>query len=523
MTSSRPRPDTSPDILVVDDEPDLCTLYELTLLREGYRVDTAANLQQARELLARKTYQAVITDMRLPDGQGIDLLREAVRQQRPERFMVITAYGSAESAVEALKAGAFDYLTKPVDLRQFRTSVASALASLPAPAEMLPGATAVPASGLGTPPNPAAASGTPGSAGAAVAPTGAGGSPAITTAGQEALAKIVGASAVMVQVRQRIERVARSMAPVLIQGESGTGKELVARALHACSHRSGKPFVAVNCGAIPENLVEAEFFGVRKGAFTGATHDRPGYFQAAQGGTLFLDEIGDLPLSMQAKLLRAIQERQVRSLGATQEEPVDVRFVSATHKDLAQAVRNGQFRQDLFYRLNVIETRIPPLRERREDLPLLATALLERLCSEAGLPPVRLSDSAREWLQEQPLPGNVRELENMLHRGLALCNGDTLEPLDLFEPGSGSIGAAPAHGPASTLDVAPPAASAAPVSNGLTSGPRSLVAQLDHREHEFLSSLLQQHAGNVAVAASHIGLTEPQLRFRLERLGLHAA
>lgn len=499
MNPSRSRPDTPPGILVVDDEPDLCTLYELTLLREGYRVDTASNLQQAREHLGRKTFDVVITDMRLPDGLGIDLVREAQRQHRPERFMVITAYGSAESAVDALKAGAFDYLTKPVDLKQFRASVASALASASGPVVAAPRASASNPTALNATPRP-------GMQAAALVDT---------AAGREALARIVGASPAMEQVRQRIERVARSMAPVLIQGESGTGKELVARALHACSHRSGKPFVAVNCGAIPENLVEAEFFGVRKGAFTGATHDRPGYFQAAQGGTLFLDEIGDLPLSMQAKLLRAIQERQVRALGATQEEPVDVRFVSATHKDLAQAVRAGQFRQDLFYRLNVIETRIPPLRERREDLPLLTSALLERLCAEAGLPPVRLSESASEWLREQPLPGNVRELENMLHRGLALCNGDTLEPQDLFEPGSG-IASAPAPAVASPAPAVSTAGGNAPAN-------RALIAQLDQRERDFLAELLRRHAGSLENAAAHTGLTVEQLEFRLQRLGLAAS
>jgi two-component system, NtrC family, response regulator PilR len=506
MTPSRSRTDAPPDILVVDDEPDLCTLYELTLLREGYRVDTAGDLQQARELLGRKTYDAVITDMRLPDGLGIDLVREAQRQQRPDRFMVITAYGSAESAVEALKAGAFDYLTKPVDLKQFRSAVAAALASTPAPV-------AAPSPAPPPAPSPSPSPSPSSSPAPSSAPSSLPASPVASPAGQEALARIVGASPIMVQVRQRIERVARSMAPVLIQGESGTGKELVARALHACSHRCAKPFVAVNCGAIPENLVEAEFFGVRKGAYTGASHDRPGYFQAAQGGTLFLDEIGDLPLSMQAKLLRAIQERQVRSLGATQEEPVDVRFVSATHKDLAQAVRAGQFRQDLFYRLNVIETRIPPLRERREDLPMLTSALLQRLCTEAGLPLVRLSDAASEWLREQPLPGNVRELENMLHRGLALCNGDTLEPDDLFEPGAGAAAVSASPAPRPTLGGPAGTATAA-------SPTRALVAHLDQKEREFLAGLLQQHGQDLPSAAAHIGLTEAQLHFRLQRLGL---
>ena len=317
-----------PHILVIDDEPDLRTLYELTLLREGYRVEAAGDLAQARLILRDKHFDVVITDMRLPDGLGLELLHDMALQQRPERCVVITAHGSAENAVEALKAGAFDYLTKPVDLKQFRSVVASAIrgsrATALAPVEALQ-----PVKTETDKPLARQSAGKP-------------------IAGATALERLVGQSDVMQAVKSRTAKVATSMAPVLIQGESGTGKELVARAVHDCSHRASGPFVAVNCGAIPENLVEAEFFGARKGAYTGSTQDRLGYFQAAKGGTLFLDEIGDLPLAMQSKLLRAIQERVVRPLGSSQEDAVDVRIVSATHRALETEIGAGRFRQDLF-------------------------------------------------------------------------------------------------------------------------------------------------------------------------------
>jgi len=466
-------------VLVVDDEPDLRTLYELTLLREGYQVEAASDLRQARELLQAGRYHAVITDMRLPDGQGLELLRELSARQRPEKTIVITAYGSPENAVEALKCGAFDYLTKPVDLKQFRNVVASAVSSHG-------GADQGPAS----------------IAAASVGP-----------AFNGSLARIVGESACMVQVKQRIERVARSMAPVLLQGESGTGKELVARAVHDCSHRASGPFIAVNCGAIPENLIEAEFFGVRKGAYTGATQDRDGYFQAARGGTLFLDEIGDLPLSMQAKLLRVIQERHVRALGAVQEEPVDVRLVSATHKDLATEVRAGRFRQDLFYRIHVIEIRMPALRERREDLPALTRTLLERLSADGGHPPPRLSERALQWLQTHPLPGNVRELENLLHRALALGSGEILEPEDLCDPLREDASAYP------TAPVDSPPLSEA-VSGPEPVLPTDLQAYLDQQEREVLLRVLKETHYNRTLAASRLGLNLRQIRYRIQRLNI---
>ncbi|MBC5785154.1 sigma-54-dependent Fis family transcriptional regulator [Ramlibacter sp. USB13] len=466
-------------VLVVDDEPDLRTLYELTLLREGYRVEAASTLGEACALLEQQRFDAVITDMRLPDGLGLELLQRMSSQQRPERCVVMTAYGSAENAVEALKAGAFDYLTKPVDLKQFRTVVASAIQETGTPERRVAGA----------------ARGS--------APAGE------RTGGHGALMRLVGDSAPMRLVKERIGKVARSMAPVLVRGESGTGKELVARAIHACSHRAGGPFVAVNCSAIPETLLEAEFFGAKKGSYTGATADREGFFQAAQGGTLFLDEIGDLPLAMQSKLLRAIQERSVRALGSTTEESVDVRVVSATHKDLAADVQAGRFRQDLFYRLNVIEILVPPLRERREDLPMLCEALLSRIAQETGMPAPQLSPHVVAQLQAHPLPGNVRELENLLHRALALSDGSQLQ-VD-FAP---TTCAAPLPMGESVPAAAPQAAAAA------AEVPSDLQAYLDQQEREILVKALRETNFNRTAAAQRLGLSLRQIRYRIARLAI---
>lgn len=478
-------------VLVVDDEPDLRTLYELTLLREGYRVDAAGTLAEAWQQLEAQRFDAVITDMRLPDGLGLELLRGMLARQRPERCIVMTAYGSAENAVEALKAGAFDYLTKPVDLKQFRAVVASAV--------------------LGTVAAPRAARGTSPAAPARGTPRESPSPPS----GHEALKRLVGESDAMRIVKERIAKVARSMAPVLVRGESGTGKELAARALHACSHRADGPFIAVNCSAIPENLLEAEFFGARKGSYTGATADREGYFQAARGGTLFLDEIGDLPLAMQSKLLRAIQERQVRSLGSTQEDAVDVRIVSATHKDLAADVQAGLFRQDLFYRLNVIEILLPPLRERRGDLPALCEALLARIAQESGLPVPALSQGVIAQLCEHPLSGNVRELENLLHRAVTLSEGDELQ-----------VDFAPTRGPAPVArePSAPwPAAGAAPAPSPVPATmavPSDLQAYLDQQEREILVKALHDSGFNRTAAAMRLGLSLRQIRYRIARLSI---
>ncbi|WP_066255988.1 sigma-54-dependent transcriptional regulator [Hydrogenophaga flava] len=474
-------------VLVVDDEPDLRTLYELTLLREGHEVVSASDLAQAREWLGQRRFDVLISDMRLPDGLGLELLRELGEQQRTEKTIVITAYGSAENAVEALKSGAFDYLTKPVDLKQLRAAVQAALHSQRHPAAGAPRRGAVNDTPRTAPPPPA---------------------------GVQALRRIVGASATMQQIRQRIEKVATSMAPVLILGESGTGKELVARAVHECSHRSDGPFVAVNCGAIPDNLIEAEFFGARKGAYTGASHDREGYFQAARGGTLFLDEIGDLPLGMQAKLLRVIQERRVRPLGGVQEEAVDVRLVSATHKDLAALVRDGEFRQDLFYRLNVIGLRTPPLRERREDLPGLVDALLQRICSETGQPIPTLTDGALAWLQARELPGNVRELENLLQRALALSSGPQLQAQDFADPDDVD---------ASFTDTRPsgePVEAAEVPTTQPDTIPDDLQSYLDEQERQVLLKALKECDYNRTAAANRLGLNLRQIRYRIQRLGI---
>ena len=492
-------------LLVVDDEPDLRTLYELTLLREGYDVDSAGSVEEAWARLSERNYSAVISDMRLPDGTGLDLLRGLDAARRSEKTIVITAYGSAENAVEALKAGAFDYLTKPVDLRQFRSvvaaalgrssSVAATLGKAPAPGGRGANATAAP--GLTLP----AGAGRPGNG------------------DHPAMQRLAGASLAMQQVRSLIERVARGMAPVLVQGESGTGKELVARALHDVSSRADQPFIAVNCGAIPEQLLEAEFFGYRKGAFTGAAEDRHGFFQAAQGGTLFLDEIGDLPLAMQSKLLRAIQERSVRQIGAVAEQPVNVRIVSATHKDLALAVQQGHFRQDLYYRLNVIQMRIPPLRERLDDLPLICSAVLARIAHDAGVsPPPQLSAEALAHLAHYGFPGNVRELENLLHRAVTLSGGEVIIRDDL---GLGDEAFTDSEwqglGPEPADALSQPSAS-----EGLAL-PHDLVAHLDAVERDIITRALERHRFNRTAAGAGLGLSLRQMRYRMARLGITAA
>ena len=477
-------------LLVVDDEPDLRTLYELTLLREGYDVQSAATVDEAWSLLQGPesgAFHLVITDMRLPDGSGLDLLRRIDEAGRGEKAIVITAYGSPENAVEALKAGAYDYLTKPVDLRQFRAVVASALGRAPPP-------------------------------------------PATTTATRSAaprraaLQRLLGDSAAMVQVRGLIEKVGRSMAPVLVHGESGTGKELVARAIHDCSPRGAGPFVAVNCGAIPETLLEAEFFGYRKGSFTGANEDREGFFQAAQGGTLFLDEIGDLPLAMQSKLLRVIQERAVRPLGAVSEVPVNVRIVSATHRDLAAEVHAARFRQDLYYRLNVIRIGVPPLRERMGDVPAICAAVIERIARDAGVAPVpTLAPEALQHLMNYSFPGNVRELENLLHRALALSGAPSIERADLALSDQG-LGNDLARNDGEGLDRLPrPDAAASPSPAPPDALPSDLASYLDAVERGILERALEVHRYNRTAAGASLGLSLRQMRYRMARLGVGAS
>jgi two-component system response regulator PilR (NtrC family) len=466
----------APRILIVDDEADLRELLEITFLKMGLDTDSAGTLAQARQLLASQSYALALTDMRLPDGQGIELVREIAARHRNTPVAVITAFGSADNAVAALKAGAFDYLSKPVALDQLRTMVQSALK-------------------LG---------GNTGPGAGAVQPAGAG--PGF---------RLLGESTAMQEVRAQIARLARSMAPVAITGESGTGKELAARDIHAQSARADKPFVAVNCGAIPEALMEAEFFGYRKGAFTGAADDRDGFFQAANGGTLMLDEVADLPLAMQVKLLRAIQERRVRKVGSTVEEPVDVRLVSATHQNLAACVEAGKFRQDLYYRLNVIELGLPPLRERCADIALLSDAILQRLAGGAA---PQLSQQALATLNAYAFPGNVRELENILERALAFASGDKIEAGDLAlkpaapRPQAAQRAPEAAPAPQPTLQPTPQPAPALP---------GSLTQHLDAVERDIIRAALERTRYNRTQAAELLGLTLRQLRYRMQRLEIH--
>jgi two-component system response regulator PilR (NtrC family) len=492
---------SSPRILVIDDEADLRELLEITLVKMGLDVDSASTVREARSLLGQHDYALVLTDMRLPDGTGLELVREVAGQGRGTPIAVITAYGSADNAVIALKAGAFDYVSKPVVLDDLRVMVRSALRLSEKPA--------------GQPQDQEQDDGN---------------------------SRLLGRSQAMQALRAQIGRLARSQAPIAINGESGSGKELAAREIHAQSARAGKPFVAVNCGAIPEALMEAEFFGYRKGAFTGATDDRDGFFQAANGGTLMLDEVADLPLAMQVKLLRAIQERRVRKIGATAEEPVDVRIISATHKDLGKLVESGQFRQDLFYRLNVIELTLPPLRGRLDDLPLLTDAILARL---AGPGNARLGAGVLDALQGYAFPGNVRELENVLERALAFANDGVIEVGDLLLKGARRAEAAEAPAlqpilqpalqlapaalspdPAPAVPVMPVTPVPAPPDGlpalGAGELPSNLPDYLNQVERDIILRALQQTQFNRTQAASLLGISVRQLRYQMQKLDIHA-
>ena len=489
---------SSPRILVVDDEADLRELLEITLLKMGLDVDSAESLAQARAHLLLHDYALILTDMRLTDGLGIELVREVSADPRNMPIAVITAFGSADNAVAALKAGAFDYLSKPVRVDQLRQMVQSALGTT-----------------------------------RSVAPRGA---VATTSEGVPAL-RLLGSSAAIQDLRGQIVRLARSMAPVAITGESGSGKELAARDIHSQSARADKPFIAVNCGAIPEALMEAEFFGYRKGAFTGAAEDREGFFQAASGGTLLLDEVADLPLQMQVKLLRAIQERRVRKVGATTEEPVDVRLISATHQNLADWVAQGKFRQDLYYRLNVIELRLPPLRERRDDIGLLANVILARL--SPGGSPVRLSAEALTILGDYSFPGNVRELENILERATAFANDGVIEVADLalravstvathIAPtlGGGTLASNVAteadNGSLLSSQVSPPnPAPPVALDTQPEALPSSLPDHLDNVERGIIRRALDKTQFNRTQAAELLGISFRQLRYRMQRLQIH--
>ena len=508
----------APRVLVVDDEADLRELLQLTLVRMGLDVDCAPDLSEARRFISDTRYDLCLTDMRLPDGDGLSLVAEIARSQPNTPVAVITAYGSAESAVAALKAGAFDYVAKPVGLDALRALVRSALRlpSQSAAPVRVPGSAQ--AERAGAPDDAAQAGPSEPSTRAYVSTVAADGG-------------LIGVSETLEQVRVTIARLGRSMAPVAITGESGSGKELAARLIHHSSPRADRPFIAVNCGAIPEALMESEFFGHRRGAFTGADQDRTGLFQAASGGTLFLDEVADLPLAMQVKLLRAIQERRVRRIGAPQEEPVDVRIISATHQDLARCVEQGRFRQDLYYRLNVIALRMPPLRERREDVPAIAQALLERMAARSGLPAApRLASVALRYLQSYTFPGNVRELENILERALAFSDGEIINVEDLGlrpdlstdtenEPASDDVLSEPAQAPEVLAPAAwPDAAGGTLVSeDGI---PVCLPQYLEWREREAIVKALERTGQNRTAAARLLGISFRALRHRMQRLNM---
>jgi two-component system response regulator PilR (NtrC family) len=442
-----------PLALIVDDEPAIRELIQLTLTRMEVDCLLAADIREARALLQSKPVDLCLTDMKLPDGNGLELVSYIQAHSAQVPVAVITAHGNVESAVQALKNGAFDFVSKPVDLGALRSLVSTAIKL---------GEKRAGAEGRGA-------------------------------------TRLLGRSSAIEQVRAMIAKVARSQAPVHISGESGTGKELVARLIHENGARADAPFVAVNCGAIPGELMESEFFGHKKGSFTGAVADKDGLFQAAQGGTLFLDEVAELPLHMQVKLLRVIQEKAIRAVGAARETPVDVRILSATHRHLGELVRVGRFREDLFYRINVIELRVPPLRERPEDLALLAEHILARLAAGMRRKPPKLAPDAMELLQSHAFPGNVRELENVLERAMTLAEGEVIHAADIhLQRGPEAAGEEPSPVPAT----------------------QPLGKQLGDVEKEAIRKALEQTRYNKTAAAKLLGMSFRQLRYRIKKLGL---
>jgi two-component system response regulator PilR (NtrC family) len=448
----------TPLALVVDDEPDLCELLAITLERMQIRADTCGDVESAKALLKEKDYQLCLTDMRLPDGDGLDLVDWMQAEGLNTPVAVITAHGNVETAVRALKLGAFDFISKPLDLGALRKLVGSAL-KLPRSDEVVSEVT------------------------------------------------LSGESPTIAELRQMIEKVSRSQAPVHITGESGTGKELVARMIHAQGARADGPFIPVNCGAIPSELMESEFFGHRKGSFTGAVADNKGLFLSAEGGTLFMDEIADLPLPMQVKLLRVIQEKSVRPVGMAEEIPVDVRILSATHKDLRELVAAGQFREDLFYRINVIELKVPPLRERLEDIGILIGHALERLSTNLRIAIPELTDEAVAKLAGYSYPGNVRELENILERALALSGDGAITPDDIQLQETGKTAR---YRSISSTGESPTAGE---------SGDQ-LGDQLESVERTAIMKALEETRYNKTAAAKQLGLTLRALRYRIQKLGI---
>ncbi len=452
--------------LIIDDEPDIRELLQLTLSRMNIQSDAAGTVAEATALIANNRYSFCLTDMRLPDGNGIDLVK-LMQANHPEApVAVITAHGNMDTAIEAMKAGAFDFVSKPVDLAALRKLVAAAVRS-----NQLPG----------TPP--------------------------------ATKLRMTGQSEAIQALQSSIMKLARSQAPVYISGESGSGKELAARSIHELGPRAGKPFIPVNCGAIPGELMESEFFGHKKGSFTGAHQDKQGLFQAAESGTLFLDEVADLPLDMQVKLLRAIQEKAVRAVGAAAEIKTDVRILSATHKDLAKEVELGNFRQDLYYRLNVIQLNVPALRERKEDIPELAESLLQKLGQEMQLPVPEITPAALEALRQYSFPGNVRELENILERAFTLCEGNRIQPQDLQLGPTQSAAHSPARRTSDGGKVDYFARSAEYP---------SLDDYLADIEKEVILEMLETVRWNKTLAAKELGITFRSLRYRLQKLGLES-
>ncbi|RLA23972.1 MAG: sigma-54-dependent Fis family transcriptional regulator [Gammaproteobacteria bacterium] len=453
----------NPLALIVDDEPDILELLEMTLSRMEIDCQKALNLKEATTLLSQFRFDLCLTDMRLPDGDGLDLV-EKIQKTHPELpVAVITAHGSMEIAVEALKKGAFDFVSKPVDLKLLRNLVESALKlSIPLPGKE-----------------------------------------------RRSRDQLLGESPPMREIRSKIVKLSRSQAPIYISGESGTGKELVARLLHQKGPRSDKPFIAVNCGAIPGELMESEFFGHKKGSFSGAVADKDGFFQAAEGGTLFLDEIGELPLPLQVKLLRAIQEKTVRPVGGQHEIPVDTRILSATHKNLNKMVTEGTFRQDLYYRVNVIELKVPPLRERHGDLAQLVDHILRKLAQQMQLTLPELSDAAQQTLHNHHFPGNIRELENLLERAITLCENNLIEPEDLNISAPLATPSAPLEKPIE----AETAQQEAPT-------PAGFENYMEEVEKKAIVEALEKTRWNKTAAAKQLGITFRALRYRLKKFGI---
>lgn len=509
-------------VLVVDDEQDIRDLMEMTLMKMGLSVETAEGVRAAKKWLDEKKFSLVLTDMRMPDGSGLEVVEYINEKELDVPVAVITAFGNADQAVQAIKTGAFDYLQKPITLAQLRTLVKSAIKineedsrptanpipaqPAPAPAKQSPPVEASPQRLPENEPAVSTQSETP-------------------TANPENIPRLIGRSPQIEEARQMIRKLARTTVPVYIAGESGSGKEQAARSIHELSDRRDRPFVAVNCGAIPENLMESEFFGYKKGSFTGADQDRLGFFQHAHGGTLFLDEVADLPLHMQVKLLRAIQEKAVRRIGDAQEVKVDVRIISATHKDLAALVAKGAFRQDLFYRLNVVSLTMPPLREMREDLPQLITQLLRKHRQGHDY---TLTQPAKQALLQYSYPGNFRELENILERAVALAAGHTIDAADLQlsssplldeDDWSSAIASAGTYA-ADADNAASGAADAGHLNNlpGFILGRTQVQDYLDDVERLIIEQALQQTRYNRTQAAKLLGISFRSMRYRMERL-----